>query len=217
MTTETVTIDQAPLLLERAVLKAALFCASDDPTRYYIQGALIDPAGYVVATDGHRMFVAKFDPQGDLEPDQTRAPFEPFIIHRDTLKRALSAKSPNPRINVSPTEIGDTKAQIIEASYPGWRLSIPRTLSDDPKPASYNPLYLADFAKAATEMTGERAKRGASNNPGFTLHQNGNNPALITFSGREDCLAVLMPYRSDASDPHARAKAARIAEDFAAC
>ena len=217
MTTETVTINQAPLLLERAVLKAALFCASEKETQYYLKGVLIDPAGYVVATDGYRMFVAKFDPQGDLEPNQTRAPFEPFIIHRDTLKRALSTKSPNALINVSPTEIGDTKAQIIEASYPGWRRGVPRTLSKDPKPASFNPLYLADFAKAATEMTGGRAKRCASNNPGFTLHQNGDDPALITFSGREDCLAVLMPYRSDASDPHARAKAARIAEDFATC
>ena len=50
-------------------LKAALLASPKDDIRYYLDGVFLDKAGYVVATNGHYMFVKQ----------------EPFILDSDII------------------------------------------------------------------------------------------------------------------------------------
>src|SRR4029077_3507132 len=44
--------------------KAVGTIASDDPTRFNLAGVYVDPKGYIVASDGHRLCAAPGNPRG---------------------------------------------------------------------------------------------------------------------------------------------------------
>lgn len=177
------------------MLEAALICASREEIRYYLNGVYVDPAGLVVATDGHRLFA------GDFTPDNSRATlpaFEGWIIPRDALQRALKAapkraKDPAARVlEISPERVGDVVCQPIDGSFPDWRRVIPDEVTPDGKAAQFDGAYLADFDKIAAILTGARGKAFC------TLHHNGDNgdnPAPVTFNDAP-AIGVLMPRRA---------------------
>jgi DNA polymerase III sliding clamp (beta) subunit (PCNA family) len=49
------------MLIPTDLLKAALFCASSEETRYYLKGVHLSTSGHMVTTDGHRRFVARLN------------------------------------------------------------------------------------------------------------------------------------------------------------
>lgn len=174
------------------MLEAALICASREETRYYLNGVYVDPAGLVVATDGHRLFA------GDFTPDNSRATlpaFKGWIIPRDALQRALKAapkraKDPAARVlKISPERVGDVVCRPVDGAFPDWRRVIPDEVTPDGKAAQFDGAYLADFDKIAAILSGARGKAFC------TLHPNGDNPAPVTF-GDAPAIGVLMPRRS---------------------
>lgn len=165
------------------VLKAALVCASTEQVRYYLNGVYVDPKGFLVATDGHRLFCAKIDLEGV-------APFDGWIIPAAAIKRALTGNKA-PTIDLSPARLGDVAYEPIDAQYPDWR----RVLPDDDlsgATAQFNPSYIADFGKIGDILAG---KKKGSILP-CQVHHNGDGPAGITFSANDACFGVLMPIRS---------------------
>jgi DNA polymerase III sliding clamp (beta) subunit (PCNA family) len=111
MTTETI------ITIPTDLLRAALICASTEKVRYYLNGVYVDPLGYVVSTDGHRLFCGKID-VSDL-PE-----FNGWIIPSDALKRALTGYK-NETIDISPNRCGDMSCLSVDGTFPDWRRVIP--------------------------------------------------------------------------------------------
>jgi hypothetical protein len=90
----------------------------------------------------------------------------------------------------------------VDGSFPDWTRIIP-TAPETLTAAHYQPQYIAAIGNMAKAL--RDGKKDATSF--FKLHQNGENPALVTFdrkvdditdaSGpRTDCCAVLMPMRT---------------------
>jgi len=132
MTTDTI------VTIPTAVLKAALICASTEQARYYINGVYIDSKGYVVSTDGHRLFCAKID-VSDIPA------FDGWIIPSDAVKRAVTGNKFE-TVTVTPTQCGDVACRPIDGTFPEWRRVLPAgDLSGET--AQFNPAYIADMGK----------------------------------------------------------------------
>ena len=179
MTNETI------ISISTAALKAALICASTDQHRPYINGVYIDPKGYVVSTDGHRLFCAAIN-VGDLPA------FEGWTIPSDAVKRAVTG---NKCVNttVTPTQCGDIAYTPVDAPYPVWRRILPAAALSG-EVAQFNPKYVADMGKIG-ELLGGKTSLSAH------IHHNGESPAGVTFPACPSAFAVLMPIRSSHSAP----------------
>ena len=183
------------IALNAGIMRAALICTSDEATRYYLNGVSIEPNPCdlrVVSTDGHRLFCARVD--------DTTAP-EKFLIPKDALARALKGYK-HSVLYISREgnlwRAGDVVFTPIDGVFPD---SWPRVIPQDP-PATltatqFNPANLVDMKKIAEALNGKGSIA--------SIYQDGMNPALVTFGAREDCLAVVMPYRNDnLLEPQAR-------------
>lgn len=179
------------------MLRAALICASTEQARYYINGVYVDPKGYLVSTDGHRLFCGKIDltTQGEggglsIAPDS----FEGWIIPSDAIKRALAGYKQQ-TIDITRHSVGAVSCARISADYPDWRRVVPQTVSG--AIAQFNPAYIADMGKIGLLLTGKR-----KSDAGLTahLHHNGEGPAGVTFPYCATAYAVLMPIRTRHTD-----------------
>lgn len=159
--------------IETDILKAALICVSTEKHRYYLNGIYIDPQGFLVSTDGHRMFVAKLN---DYDGETG------FIIPTDAVKTVT--KSKDKEIEVYADRLGHILFDAIDGTYPDWRRVIPSETSGEV--AQFNPAYVGDLSKMAKLLGGVYAH----------IHHNGEAPAGVIFE-RKDCFAVLMPVRCD--------------------
>ncbi len=189
------TTTETTLVVPAAMLKAALLCASDEQVRYYLRGVYVDPKGFLVSTDGHRLFCGRIDlPEG-------AAAFDGWIICRDVLKRALTGYKAD-LIEISPSRVGDVACRPIDGSFPDWRRVIPTDLSG--VAAQFNPAYIADMGKIGDLLRGKRKGALAAH-----VHHNGEGPAGITFPEIDDAFAVLMPIRAHHTDNGSEAWASR--------
>ena len=175
------------IAVSTAMLKSALICASIEQARFYLNGIYVDPAGFLVSTDGHRLFCGKID-LSDV------APFDGWILPRDAVKRALAGHKAE-LIGISPAHVGDIACRSIDGSFPNWRNVVPTELSGET--AQFNPAYIADMGKIGEILTGKRKNGGLTAH----IHHNGESPAGVTFPGCFDATAVLMPIRSQHTDP----------------
>ena len=170
------------MLIPTDLLKAALFCASNEETRYYLKGVHLSTSGHMVTTDGHRMFVARLNDR----------PAADVIIPLADVQAALKlAGARCQEIEVSADKIGQIAYTAVDGVFPDWRRVVPtgeetHTKPDDaPAHAHFNHAYVGDLAKMG------KALGGAS-----MLHPtSASNPCLVTFGERADCFAVLMPVR----------------------
>jgi DNA polymerase-3 subunit beta len=185
------------------MLRAALLCTSAEETRYYLNGVFVDPAGKLVSTDGHRMFVGAIDLASD-NTDDNPAPgsFTGWIICRDVLKRALAGHK-LPTITIAPDRVGDIACKPIDGTFPDWRRVVPSEITGTV--AQFNPAYVADMGKIGLLLQG-KPRRGYSSGTALSahIHHNGEGPAGVTFPGVEDAYAVLMPIRGAYHDDAAQ-------------
>ena len=179
-----------------AYLKAALVCASTEQVRYYLNGVYVDPKGFLVSTDGHRMFCGRIDLAGVPA-------FDGWIIPRDVIKRALTSYK-DETITIAPDRVGDIACQPIDGTFPDWRRVVPTELSGEN--AQFNPAYIADLGKIGILLRGKR-----KNSLDAHIHHNGEAPAAVTFPEIDGAFAVLMPIRAHYSDNGSTAWSARRA------
>ena len=173
--------------LNADIMRAALICTSTEETRYYLQGVSIEPNPRdlrVVSTDGHRLFCARIDVVADVDK---------FLIPRDALARALK-KYKHTHLYISREgnlwRAGDVVFTPIDGVFPeSWSRVIPQDPPATSTAAHFNPAYLVDMKKIAEALSGKGSVA--------SVYQDGLNPALVTFGAREDCLAVVMPHRTD--------------------
>jgi DNA polymerase-3 subunit beta len=169
------------MLIATDLLKAALLCASTEETRYYLKGVHLSTSGHMVATDGHRMFVARLN----------ATPAADVIIPLADVQAALKLAGARCKdIEVTADKIGQIAYTAVDGTFPEWRRVVPtgeETPAKEPEDsaahAHFNHAYVGDLAKMG------KALDGAS-----MLHPtSASNPCLVTFGERADCFAVLMP------------------------
>lgn len=170
------------MLIATDLLKAALYCASTEETRYYLKGVHLSTSGHMITTDGHRMFVAKL---------AEAVPADVIIPLADVQAALKLAGARCQELEVSADKIGQIAYTAVDGTFPDWRRIVPTgeethtTPDDAPAHAHFNHAYIGDLAKMG------KALGGAS-----MLHPtSASNPCLVTFGDRADCFAVLMPFR----------------------
>lgn len=173
------------MLIATDLLKAALVCASNEESRYYLRGVHLATSGHMVTTDGHRMFVARL----------TERPTADVIVPYDAVQAALKlagARVKEIEIDLAGNRIGQISFQPVDGTFPNWRAVVPTGLEkpsdkadDAPGRVHFNLSYVGDLAKMGKTLDGSPM-----------LHpMTASHPALVTFGEREDCFAVLMPMR----------------------
>ena len=181
------------MLIPTDLLKAALLCASNEETRYYLKGVHLSTSGHMVTTDGHRMFVAKL---AEAVPADV-------IIPLDSVKAALKIAGPRAIvIELNGNTLGSVTFVPVDGTFPNWRAVLPAgegaayaptTPEEAPHLAHFNPEYVGDIGKMSKILSGAVGS--------FKLQVwTATNPAGVTFAGRDDCLAVLMPMRRPTGD-----------------
>jgi DNA polymerase-3 subunit beta len=203
-----------------AHVNAALQAVSDEKARYYLCGLFFDARGYIVATNGHILFAARCSDAGKLTdcrpsyaPDSAMAG---VIVPTDALAQAIKAagRSKGPDMTINRDAQGQWwilhgNARVaftpVDGTFPDWQRVIP-SAPETLTPAHFDPRYIAAIGNMSKALR-DGKKDGASC---FTLHQDGDNPALVTFNRavtynadtlspvgpRDDCLAVIMPMRT---------------------
>lgn len=184
-------------------LRATLVAVSTEETRYYLNGINLEftPDGVVMAaTDGHRMIVLR-QPYGEHAATAAHAS---VIVPRDLVAK-LKINPRMKKLDTTTLTIGDDGKLTFEhagemfggarvdGTFPDYRRVVPQDL--DGKPAQYNPAYLADFAKARQELTGQKADRDGKTSP--VVRYNGESPAVVDFAWNTgfQAIGVLMPIR----------------------
>jgi hypothetical protein len=177
-------------------LRAVNVAVSTEETRYYLNGINLEftPDGVVMAaTDGHRMIVLR-QPYGEHAATGAHAS---VIVPRDLVAKL---KVKHKTQDTTDLTIGDDGRLTFEhagemfggarvdGAFPDYRRVVPQDL--DGKPAQYDPLYLADFAKARKELGGDRTTSPV-------VRYNGGSPAVVDFAWGTgfQAIGVLMPIR----------------------
>lgn len=183
--------------INMTILKAVAVAAGKEVTRYYLNGVQIEitPKGLIlVATDGHRLIAAQ------CETEPTQAPCT-GIVPLDFINKIKIDKSTDfAKLTLSADEIrleyGTNVyiSKLIDGTYPDWRRIVPKEASN--VPAQFNPVYLADFAKAMKQAdTGGKI-------PLPIINHNGENAALVELGdigAGNTWLGVIMPMREKAN------------------
>ena len=178
-------------------LKAALLFASDEETRYYLRGLHLLRRGdhlRITATDGHRLFCA-------MQTLTMAGDDFDVILPRDGLKKALTGVHRNCEVlaldlewdgdRVKRAVLNDLAMTPVDGTFPTIERVVPDANAITGEVAAFNPVYLADIGKAAKLLGAGVAD--------FHLGYNGTSPALVTFGGTADALAVIMPLRCQVS------------------
>lgn len=126
-----------------AAYNAAKMCVAKKDIRTYLNGFYIDPAGFLVATDGHRCFV------GVIETDITNG-IVTAVIGREPAKFKYASFVLETKMveffNAEDTLLLSLPFVIPEGRYPDWR----RINNHNPGNVSaicFYAKYLADVAK----------------------------------------------------------------------
>jgi DNA polymerase III sliding clamp (beta) subunit (PCNA family) len=184
--------------INMTILKAVAVAAGKEITRYYLNGVQIEitERGLVlVATDGHRLIAAQCETEPTQAPCKGIVPLD-FInkikIDKSTDFAELTLNADEIRLQYG-TNVYISK--LIDGTYPDWRRIVPKEASN--VPAQFNPLYLADFAKAM-----KQANASDSKNPLPIVNHNGENVALVELGdigAGNTWLGVIMPVRDKAN------------------
>jgi hypothetical protein len=178
------------MLIATDILKAALLCASQEESRYYLRGVFLSTTGHLVTTDGHRMYVARLNDR----------PAADVIIPASDVAAALKlAGSRAQEIEVTGDRIHSIAYRPVDGTFPDWRRVVP-TGEETPSGANdgaehvhFNNRYIGDFERMADILCG-KGKLGQS-----VLHPvTASAPCLVTFGERADCFGVIMPVRHKA-------------------
>ena len=139
--------------ISRPEFMCAILCAAKNDVRYYFNGICIDREGFVVSTDGHRMFVGKAmtDDETVIVSVKYKAPakFDHVLIDVQ-YNMATFCDSNSDTVQQSPLE-------IIDGCYPDWR-RVARYEEDKLSEIGLDLQYLNDAAKAAKYFGERKAK-----------------------------------------------------------
>lgn len=126
-----------------ADLKAAMMCAATNDVRYYLNGVFFDEKGFIVATDGHRLFCGSaVVPEGEskIVAIKGRLPTKFEYCNIDCTSAAF--------FDSKDVLIGTIPVEIVDGRFPDWR----RVTSFDSakvEAIGFAGAYLSDACKIA--------------------------------------------------------------------
>ncbi len=198
-------------------LLAAVMCAADDETRYYLNGVFIhrtaDRFVRVVATDGHRCIIAnlyredekkpgpKWLDQGIIVPSDGLAA-RVKLIEKEQKDSGLGVQilfgENQPRVEIADAMgINVFRVKPVDGTFPdyervttaGWSgMSVDRA---DWKPTGFNPAYLKAVGEIAKRLDPETAVQCYD----YAAPDGGAQPVLFTFEKVPNVVLFLMPTR----------------------
>lgn len=171
-------------------LAAVALAASDDKTRYYLAGVLVEcrPRHVTyVATDGSRLLAHRHT-LAEHEPDNTT--LGDFIIPRAQCTVFKPSKRADPLATLTGdreelTLAWDGKRSFapVDGTFPSWRRVIPQG-EPSGEAAHFPPKQVLDFAKFGEAM-------GYGSQP--WIAHNGLEPTRVTWTGNVDTIGIIMP------------------------
>ena len=178
-------------------LKASAIIAAKRDIRYYLNGVLVEVferEARLVSTDGHRMLLLRRLVDGSA-PTTFIVPREVIDLLKPNTKFSnvnvefhYDAEKPLTKITMQYFDIG-IQFTPIDGKYPSYTDTMNKAASPNNQIANYNPLFLADFTRAAETAFGRRG----FNVP--TISHNGETPGGVTYNGRDDFFGIVMPMR----------------------
>lgn len=175
---------------------------SKEDTRYYLNGVFIEPVEKgvaLVATDGHRMFIA-WDEEGSAS--------EPVILQANKALLSDCAKGERAVEQGYSPETGHAVqvshrdghssthiAPFIDGTFPDWRRlvnGVPTQIGAEP--VAFNSRYLADFAKAARDAAKAVGLNGSAHALSITGYGE-DTPAVVNFDAAVSAFGIIMPMR----------------------
>lgn len=189
--------DLAVSTINLRLLGAVSLFASDEETRYYLNGVCIevDARGTTyVATDGHKLVACHEALTSDETDNGLTGTFiiptlhcKPFKLNKDDVgvAKMFAAHGVRGRLTLA-HELVDVTFSPIDGVFPDWRKVVPQG------PASG---VLAQFNLKNLAVVEKFAKALGLGVP-FIAH-NGPDPAPIWFPNEDDMIAVLMPFRKE--------------------
>jgi DNA polymerase-3 subunit beta len=178
------------MFINLSYLKAVNVAASDEKTRYYLNGVCLQASRengiILVATDGHRLMAIR--QTENYDGDEINIIIPRAIIDAIKIPKGI----PDGEL----TKIDDTKWSLdiagvattfapVDGIFPDWRRVVPETC--DGTPATFNTAYYGDFGKVAKIL----GKNAAS----LSIIHNGPGPSLVDFGDDIECFGVIMPLR----------------------
>ena len=137
------------------VLKSLLLAINPKDVKYFLQGIYVDPAGVLVATNGHWM--ATWDLEGSPEDNDYIIPYD--VI--SSLIKSLPGKANYDTviyIDSGSIEYGTTKIEHtpVDGKFPNWKKIIPEYgQPQEVSTLSYNIKYMYDIHTAYKYLTGK--------------------------------------------------------------
>ena len=183
-------------VIPAAFMDCARLAVSPDETRYYLNGVFLDPAGYVVATNGHIMFAAVVEYLVVLK--------EPIIIPRAALDLVVKGKGVDYYVSEPSVDgerwglargANETWFTPVDGTFPDWTRVIPSGPAEE-TPSKFDPTHYATMGKMAVLIAG----KGKNSVNAFEVWQDATGPCAFMFDGRTDCLGVVMPVRKGSGE-----------------
>ena len=186
--------------------------ASTEAARHYLRGVYVEPceSGGValVATDGHRLFVA-YDEKGEADKARIVRAEKPMLAQCKKAERLVCAGGESEGTDKNGNTVYRAETQtdgvfsgagvvgFVDGTFPDWRRVVP---SCKPHKSNqfdvFNGQYVADMGKAAIDLARREGLRD-----GFcriVTESEQGSPALVEFE-RGPAFAVLMPARQTGS------------------
>jgi hypothetical protein len=200
----------APLHL----IEAAMSCASTEETRYYLNGCFLhahDGVVRVVSTDGHRLFIASFDPDVDDELPSWlhQGVIVPLGLFKGRFKLLKESTQRGLQVfcrigygdKAAKLEVTDYWNEIalrmapVHGTFPDYNHvigGIDMSGAEHSEPldfVSFNQNYLKDVGSLATVLNATSVN--------LMRQSNVMDPTVITFGGVPNAALILMPLRYD--------------------
>ena len=186
--------------IEIRALKACVLSAGKKDVREYLNGVLIELRAndaLCVATDGHRMTVAR------SKADKFNGPGVELIVPIDRINLALKAAAKSQETLLleddgSGYRLGGIPFIAIDGKFPAWRRVVQtiELVEGQEKAATFNPAYLVDAAKSIAAYEDRPSSKAVLG--GFRLFQNGNGGAIMRGID-PGCFVVIMPVGLDSA------------------
>ena len=181
-------------------LAAASLCASNEETRYYLCGVLVEiepRAVTYVATDGHRLFAHREDLAAG---DEDNTLLGHFIVPTKSCRAIKLGKKATSAAMLSQVDDGGmfiTHAaerdrhyfRPVDGCFPDWRRVMPRKGGE--AYAHFDGRLVATFPAIAAALGDDKGSPRI-------CPMDANSPALVVFHGREaTTFGVIMPMRGE--------------------
>lgn len=184
--------------------------ASTDIARENLRGIFADDGGYMVTTDGHRLFASKNVPCPHISQRGKLYLLNPYISDLAYAPILTDATFPEWR-NVTPSV--DMFTKTIAFFIPPWAVRLKNTKKEDAcvvhiDVSQYASCVRLTFSESSTEVSFDLALLAPLADEEVFLHyRDKESPILITPTNerdpyKNDWFAIVMPWRGKADDKY---------------